>query len=75
MRQSLRSIRSRWLQSRGVERSNEAALIKLLKDDEGITALEYGLLAAAIAGVLIIVAYFFGNRLGNQINRVSAHIN
>jgi len=37
--------------------------------------MEYGLLAAAIAGVLIIVAFFFGNRLGNQINRISVHIN
>ena len=75
MRQSLRSIRFGWLQTRGVERANEGPLIKLLKDEEGITALEYGLLAAAIAGVLIIVAYFFGNRLGNQINRVAVHIN
>ena len=74
MRQSFRSIRFGWLQTRGVERPNEGPLIKLLKDEDGITALEYGLLAAAIAGVLIIVAYFFGNRLGNQINRVAVHI-
>jgi Flp pilus assembly pilin Flp len=47
----------------------------LLRDDDGATAMEYGILAAAIAGVLIIVAFFFGNRLGNQLNNVSAHIN
>ncbi|HMF39113.1 MAG TPA: Flp family type IVb pilin [Polyangia bacterium] len=75
MKQSLRSIRFGWLRTRGVERANEAALIKLLNDEQGITAMEYGLLAAAIAGVLIIVAFFFGNRLGNQINRISVHIN
>lgn len=50
-------------------------LIKLVKDEDGITAMEYGLLAAAIAGVLILVAFFFSNRLGNAINNVSAHIN
>ena len=33
-------------------------LIKLVKDEDGITAMEYGLLAAAIAGVLILVAFF-----------------
>jgi len=74
VRQSLRSIHFCWLQNRGVERSNQSDLIKLLEDDEGIVALEYGLLAAAIVGVLIIVAFFFGNRLGNAINKVSVHI-
>lgn len=49
-------------------------LIKLVKDEDGITAMEYGLLAAAIAGVLILVAFFFSNRLGNAINNVSVHI-
>ena len=47
----------------------------VVKDEDGITAMEYGLLAAAIAGVLILVAFFFSNRLGNAINNVSAHIN
>jgi len=71
VRQHLRlSIRYDWLR----KRLNVASLTKLLNDEEGITALEYGLLAAAIAGVLIVVAYFFGNRLGNQINRVAVHI-
>ena len=46
----------------------------MLKDEEGITAMEYGLLAAAIAGVLILVAFFFGARLGNVINKVAVHI-
>ena len=40
-------------------------LIKLLKDEEGATALEYGLMAAAVAGVLIVVAYFLGGRVSN----------
>jgi Flp pilus assembly pilin Flp len=50
-------------------------LIKLVKDEEGASAMEYGLLAAAIAGVLILVAFFFSARIGNAINNVSAHIN
>jgi Flp pilus assembly pilin Flp len=71
VRQGLRlSIRYSWLR----KRINAVQLKKLFEDEEGITALEYGLLAAAIAGVLIVVAYFFGNRLGNQINRVAVHI-
>jgi pilus assembly protein Flp/PilA len=49
-------------------------LIKLLKDEEGATALEYGLMAAAVAGVLIVVAYFLGNRVGNTINNVAIHM-
>jgi pilus assembly protein Flp/PilA len=49
-------------------------LIKLLEDEEGATALEYGLMAAAVAGVLIVVAYFLGNRVGNTINNVSQHL-
>jgi pilus assembly protein Flp/PilA len=47
---------------------------KLLKDEEGATALEYGLMAAAVAGVLIVVAYFLGNRIGNTLNNVSQHM-
>lgn len=71
MRKHLRlSIRYGWLR----KRINGALLTKLLRDEEGITALEYGLLAAAIAGVLIVVAYFFGNRLGNSMNRIAIHI-
>jgi pilus assembly protein Flp/PilA len=49
-------------------------LIKLLRDEDGATALEYGLMAAAVAGVLIVVAYFLGNRVGNSINNVAIHI-
>jgi Flp pilus assembly pilin Flp len=56
------------------KRVNAASLNRLLNDEDGITAMEYGLLAAAIAGVLIVVAFFYGNRLGNSINRVAMHI-
>ena len=49
-------------------------LIKLFKDEEGATALEYGLMAAAVAGVLIVIAYFLGSRVSNAINNVAQHI-
>jgi len=50
-------------------------LILLLADEEGATAIEYGLMAAAVAGVIIVVAYFLGGRVSNTINKVAVHIN
>jgi pilus assembly protein Flp/PilA len=49
-------------------------LVKLLKDEEGATALEYGLMAAAVAGVLIVVAYFLGSKVSNSLNNVAQHM-
>ena len=50
-------------------------LIKLFKDEEGATALEYALMAAAVAGVIIVVAFLLGGKVYNSINNVAAHIN
>jgi pilus assembly protein Flp/PilA len=50
------------------------SLFRLIKDDSGATAIEYGLMAAAIAGVLIVVAYFLGNQVSNAINNVAQHM-
>jgi pilus assembly protein Flp/PilA len=50
-------------------------LIKLLKDEEGATALEYGLIAAAIAGVIITVVYLLGGKMNNVFQNVANHIN
>ncbi|MCO7472598.1 Flp family type IVb pilin [Stenotrophomonas lactitubi] len=33
-----------------------ASIRKFLKEEDGVTALEYGLLAAVVAGILIVVA-------------------
>jgi pilus assembly protein Flp/PilA len=49
-------------------------LIKLLKDEEGATALEYGLMAAAVAGVLIVIAYFLGGQVSKSLNNVAQHM-
>ena len=49
-------------------------LKKLFKDEEGATALEYGLMAAAVAGVLIVIAYFLGGKISSSINNVAQHM-
>lgn len=48
-------------------------LRRLVPDEEGATALEYGLMAAAVAGVLIVAAFFLGGRVGRQLNNVAQH--
>ena len=50
------------------------SLIELLKDEQGATALEYGLMAAAVAGVLITVAYLVGRKVNNTLSNVAAHL-
>jgi pilus assembly protein Flp/PilA len=50
------------------------SLVKLFKDEEGATALEYALLAAAVAGVIIVVMFLAGGKVYNAINNVAAHI-
>ena len=49
-------------------------MLELLKDEDGATALEYGLMAAAVAGVLIVVAYFLGGRVSRSLNNVAQHL-
>jgi pilus assembly protein Flp/PilA len=46
----------------------------LLRDDEGATAVEYGLIVAAIAGVIIAVVLLLGKKLNNSFNNVQARI-
>jgi pilus assembly protein Flp/PilA len=49
-------------------------LKKLMKDDQGATAVEYGLIVAAIAGLIIVVVFLLGNRVNNAFNNVAAHM-
>ena len=46
-------------------------LKKLLKDDEGATAVEYGLIVAAIAGLIIVVVFLLGNKVNNAFSNVA----
>ena len=48
-------------------------LMKLLRDDEGATAVEYGLIVAAIAGLIIVVVFLLGGKVNNAFNNVYQH--
>ncbi|HVZ87980.1 MAG TPA: Flp family type IVb pilin [Polyangia bacterium] len=45
--------------------------MKLFKDEEGATAVEYGLIVAAIAGVIIAIVMLLGNKVKNTFNNVA----
>jgi pilus assembly protein Flp/PilA len=47
-------------------------LKKLFKDEQGATAVEYGLIVAAIAGLIIVVVFVLGNKVKNSFNNVAA---
>ena len=49
-------------------------LAKLFRDEEGATAVEYGLIVAAIAGVIIVVVFLLGGKISNQFNNVANKI-
>jgi pilus assembly protein Flp/PilA len=47
---------------------------KLFKNEEGATAIEYGLIAALIAVAAITAMSSLGDNLGNTFNEVSAEL-
>ena len=50
------------------------SLTKLWKDEEGATAVEYGLIVAAIAAVVAIVFILIGNKMNNTLVNVAAKL-
>jgi len=50
------------------------SLKKLLKDEQGATAVEYGLIVAGIAGLIITIVFALGNKVKNAFNNVSANM-
>ena len=40
--------------------------------EKGATAVEYGLIVAAIAGLIIVVVFVLGNKVKNSFNNVAA---
>ncbi|MBC8131420.1 MAG: Flp family type IVb pilin [Deltaproteobacteria bacterium] len=49
-------------------------LKRLVKDDQGATAVEYGLIVAAIAGLIIVVIFVLGNKVKNSFNNVASRM-
>ena len=49
-------------------------LIRLLQDEQGATAVEYGLIVAEIAGLIIAVGFVLGNKLNNTFNHIPSSI-
>jgi pilus assembly protein Flp/PilA len=49
-------------------------LKKLWRDEEGASAVEYGLVVAGIAAVIIVVVFIVGNKLNNSLSNVAAHL-
>ncbi len=47
-------------------------LIRFFKDEEGVTAIEYGLIAALIAVAIIAAVDLVGGKLGNTFTSVSS---
>ena len=52
-----------------------ALLSRLLKDESGATAIEYGLIAALIATALITGATTLGNALNTQFDGLAGQLN
>jgi pilus assembly protein Flp/PilA len=49
-------------------------LIRFFKDEEGATAVEYGLMVALIAIVIIVAVALLGTNLSSRFNAVAASI-
>ena len=48
------------------------SFMKFLKDEEGVTAIEYGLIAALIAVVIVVAVKSVGTNLVTLFNKVAA---
>ena len=51
-----------------------ATLKRFLADDSGATAVEYGLIVAAISAVIIVVVVTLGKKMNNAYNKINAHL-
>ena len=49
--------------------------LRFLKDEEGVTAIEYGLIAALIAVVIIVSVTLVGARLSGVFNTIAKELN
>jgi pilus assembly protein Flp/PilA len=61
------------VESKG-DMSMKTILRKFCKDEKGATAIEYGLIAALIAVVLITTLGLLGNNMSSRFNQISSKI-
>jgi len=47
-----------------------SSVTNFIREEEGASAVEYGILVAAIAAVIVIVVIVVGNQIENAFNRV-----
>ena len=47
---------------------------ELLRDEEGATAVEYGLIVAALAGLIVVVVFTLGKKINNTFNNVQSRL-
>lgn len=50
-------------------------LISFFKEEDGVTAIEYGLIAALIAIVIIVALTFLGTALSNKFDTIATEVN
>ena len=48
---------------------------RFIRDESGATAIEYGLLAAGVAGAIIVIVITLGTQVGNQFSSVDNALN
>jgi pilus assembly protein Flp/PilA len=54
----------------GKEIESMRKMMRFLKDEEGATAVEYGIMVAAIAAVIVVVVYAIGGRVNTAFTTV-----
>jgi pilus assembly protein Flp/PilA len=50
------------------------SISKFLKDESGVTAAEYGLILALVAGVIVVAVSVLGKNISTVVNTVAATI-
>jgi pilus assembly protein Flp/PilA len=49
-------------------------LIKLFKEEEGATAVEYGVMVALIIAACVVVVYYIGTKISSAFEKVNGQI-
>ncbi len=63
-----------WIPKWTLRRPEMAKFLKLIKNDKGATAIEYGLIAALIAVAAIAAMGNIGDQLGSTFNEVATEL-